>query len=147
MAINKTLRLTITFIGSITFDNRTENYMYVFNTSSVGNNNIREGNITINSDSDFMLYNIMVNGQYPGVQNNYTWYNYPMSGYGFQLINQASGHEILKDNSVTVVNRAGVPLDSVSGITGALFELDAPVLLLANTALQLFLTQQQNSLF
>lgn len=147
MAINKSFHLSITFIGSILINTRLENYMYVFTAASVGNNNILEGSFQINSDSDFTLYNIQVNGQYPGVQNSYSWYNYPMSNYGIQLINQASGHELLADKSVTVANRAGVNLDSVSGITGALFELDTPVLLLANTALQLFLTQQQNSLF
>ncbi len=147
MAINKSFHLSITFIGSILVNTRLENYMYVLTDNSVGNGNFLAGIFQINSASDFMLYNIMVNGQYPVVQNSYSWYTYPMSNYGIQLINQASGHELLCDKSVTVANRAGVNLDSVSGITGALFELDEPVLLLANTSLQLFLTQQQNSLF
>lgn len=147
MAINKTFRLTITFVGAIMVDGRKENYMYIFNTSSVGNNNSHQGSVQINPDSDFELHQIMANGQYPGVQNSYSWYNYPMSNYGIQLIDQASGSELLKDASVTVANRVGVPLDDVAGITGATFLLDAPVVLLANTALQLFLVQQQNSLF
>ncbi len=147
MAINKTMSLNVHFIGCTFIDNRKETYIYVMSIQSFGNGNSFSGSVQINSDSNFELHQIMTSGQYAEAQLDFNWYDYPMSNYGIQLIDQSSGRELFRDESVTVQNRAGIALDTVSGIYGTPLELSVTVLLLANTALQFFLVQQQNSLF